>query len=172
MNNTAFWHCVKRVQALRFFWFVFFLVRVRSVKDTDQKKLSISTLFTQCNVVKMSVVYGQIVHWKWILFLKWAGMIFSVSKFWKIKIVIKNPIFLTNGVFFAKFEENDCFPQSRERNWLQWSYRSVNPKKLNNKCSKLCFFHKIRGKEAFCKAIYSTEHKFCTKMECNDVCGR
>ena len=38
--------------------------------------------------------------------------------------------------------------------------------------AKIAFFHKIRGKEAFFKAIYSTEHKFCTKMDCDDVFGK
>ena len=50
-------HCIKSVQIRRFFWFVFFCIRieyrlnmysVRIREKTDQKKLRIWTLFTQC----------------------------------------------------------------------------------------------------------------------------
>ena len=63
--------------------------------------------------------------------------------------MIKNPIFLRSDVFFAKFKENQCFPQIRERNWLQWSYRSVNLKKKRQLLQKLHFFTKFVEKKLF-----------------------
>ena len=68
-NLSLYYHCVESVQTRSFFWSVFSLIRteyreirsispysVRMRENTDQKKLRIWTLFTQCtnNQVKVS----------------------------------------------------------------------------------------------------------------------
>ena len=48
VKNKEHFHYVKSVQIWRFFWSIFFLYSVQIKENTDQKKLGIWTLLTQC----------------------------------------------------------------------------------------------------------------------------